>query len=150
MPVVASFEIHGIADMVNRLRMLSHNLPGRAAAALYSEAEAIMTRAKDEFVPVDLGTLRASGMVDPPVIEGATISVRLSFGGAAAAYALAVHEYPSGHNPPSWDKAAEVTFHPEGRGPKYLEIPLREAAEDMAGRLAQKLNLDRAAQMGED
>jgi hypothetical protein len=77
----------------------------RAAAALdpvmghglYAIAEEIMTDIKDAVpgkgVPVDEGTLRDSGkvMLDGP-LGGSHTSVYLTFGGAAAPYALIQHE----------------------------------------------------------
>lgn len=51
----------------------------------------VMVPAK-EYTPVDYGTLRDSGLVDKPVSDNDSISVTLGFGGAAAAYAIYVHE----------------------------------------------------------
>ena len=42
--------------------------------------------------PLDTGALRASGMAHPPEVSGTKVTVRLTFGGAAAPYALFVHE----------------------------------------------------------
>ena len=53
---------------------------------LVPEAEKIMTTAKRN-TPVDTGTLRSSGMV-----TARAKGVELSFGGAASAYAVIVHE----------------------------------------------------------
>ena len=86
-------------------------------------------------VPVDLGTLMGSGNVDNVKRTRDRVSVEMGYGGAAAAYALAVHEHPSSHSPRSW--SGGVVF--SKGGPKYLERPALAAARGMAGRLARKL-----------
>lgn len=62
------------------------------------------------LVPVDFGTLKRSGTVGTPVIEGNKVTTEISFGGPAAPYAVFVHE----------DLDAE---HKVGQA-KYLEIPM--------------------------
>jgi hypothetical protein len=76
-----------------------------------------------------------------PERDGRTVRVRLVYGGPAAAYALPVHEHPSRSSPPSW-RGGGVTFHPAGRGPKYLERPLFEELRTMAQDMAADLALD--------
>jgi hypothetical protein len=93
-----------------------------AAGALYREGERIMTRSKQEFVPVDTGALRASGRTQPPEVTSTSITVVLSFGGASAPYALVVHENLQAH-------------HAVGQA-KYLEQPINEAVAGMDARLA--------------
>jgi hypothetical protein len=109
-----------------------------------------MARSKSEFVPVAEkggGTLRASGHVMPAKIEGRKISVTMGYGGPSDAYALAAHEHLSEFSPPSWRSAEAdgngVTFHPEGRGPKYLEIPLMGAIPTMAEDIALDVKLNK-------
>ena len=96
-----------------------------AAAALYQEAETIMTASK-EIVPVDTGVLRGTGQVTPLEIHGTLVEVILGYGGPAAPYAIVVHE----------DFMAR---HKEGQQAKYLEQPMLEAAQGMEGRLAEAL-----------
>lgn len=110
--------------------------------ALYRQAQRIMAESKERFVPVDLGTLKSSGKVHPPKYSGRTVTVELSYGDAASAYALAVHEHPSRHSPPSW-QGAQITFSPSGTGPKYLERPLMAAVPTLAQELARDLNLEK-------
>ena len=106
--------------------------------ALRLEAEQIMTRSKRSFVPHDLGTLSGTGQVNDPVVSGKSVEITLGFGGAAAPYALAIHEHPSASTPPSWEGKA-IVFSPAGTGPKYLERPLKAATKDMHKRLAASL-----------
>lgn len=100
---------------------------------LYQEAEKIMTASK-ELVPVDTGTLRASGHVQLPVQRGVRVSVDLGYGGPAGrgnlgasnrepvGYAVIVHEKLNVH-------------HTVGQA-KYLEVPLQRAKPGMSRRIA--------------
>lgn len=112
----------------------------RIPAAMRIEAETIMTTSKRDHVPVDLGTLRGSGRVGKVIKLRKDFSITMSYGGAASAYALAIHEHLSSHSPPSW-KRARVKFNPAGRGPKYLERPIRDAASSFADNVAQRLRV---------
>lgn len=95
-----------------------------AIASLSRRTEAIMTVAK-RLCPVDKGTLRASGRVESPRVEGASVIFRLSFGGAASAYALRVHE--------------DVTvYHKVGQA-KFLETPIKASEQGMLGDLRETL-----------
>jgi hypothetical protein len=131
-------ELRGAKTMQRKLETMARRFPDRVAGALRIEAELVMTRSKREFVPVDLGVLRSSGHVRDPERQGKEVSVTMAYGGAAAAYATAVHEHPSGSSPPSW-QGKTVHFSPDGRGPKYLERPMREAIPGMAERMAARL-----------
>lgn len=138
-----SFKLKGGAEMRRELKAIANRYPSRMEAAITLEAERIVTTAKQDYVPVDLGPLRASGHVEPPKRAGRLglgkdIEVSMSFGGSSAPYALAVHEHPSEHSPPTWQGKA-IVFSPPGRGPKYLEIPFRLARTGMAARLARSL-----------
>jgi len=96
-----------------------------AAASLYQSAEEIMTESKSNYVPVDTGALRASGFVQPPIIDDRSISVALSYGGPAVDYALVVHENPDAR-------------HPHGQW-KYLETPLKAHVGDVADRVIEAI-----------
>lgn len=141
-----SLTFRGQDKMAAKLARLAREFPDRVGRALYQEAEAIMTISKRDHVPVDLGALKTSGHVERPKRHGQDISVSMVYGGPAAPYALAVHEHPSRHSPPSWRMARggdgrfrAVRFHPEGHGPKYLEKPLRARAAGMKGRLIARI-----------
>lgn len=95
------------------------------ATALYQEAEEIMAVSKEQYVPVDLAILKASGHVQLPEMDGNDITVKLGYGGAAKDYAVIQHE--------------RMDFkHPVG-GPKYLERPLLAAASGLAKKLADRI-----------
>lgn len=84
--------------------------------AVFMTGQEALNRSK-EYVPVDLGVLRNSGNVETPVMSAEKIEVTLSYGGAAAPYALIVHE---DMRPKNWSKP--------GTGPKYLERAVVELA----------------------
>jgi hypothetical protein len=95
---------------------------GRAvSAALGEEGEKTMTESKQEC-PVDTGELRASGHVDGPHDEGGVITLELNYGGAAAPYAIYVHERMDVH-------------HPVGKA-KFLEDPAMRMSERLPAAIA--------------
>lgn len=134
----ASVSFKGQKAMQKKIDRIAKRFPDRIKAALRIEAELVMTDSKQNYVPVDLGTLRGSGYVNDPERSGKDVEVSMGYGGAAEAYALSVHETPSQHDPPSW-RGTTVRFSPAGRGPKYLEKPLKAAIPNMAERLAKRL-----------
>lgn len=137
-----TFKLRGAKAMQRRMEGLARKYPDRVKAAMYREGELILADSKENYVPVDLGVLRSSGFVNPPQRSGKDVSVVIGYGGAAADYALSVHETPSPHDPPTW-KGTTVTFSPDGRGPKYLEKPLKAAIPDIPRRLAESLDVER-------
>ncbi len=131
-----TYTMEGLDKLTARLRKSGKLSAKRLAGPLKLEAELIMTKAK-KLTPVDLGTLRGSGHVKKPVITRNTAKVVLGFGGAASAYALAVHEHPSRHSPSSW--RGGISFNVGG--PKYLERPVKEARKGFGRRVARRLDL---------
>ena len=119
--------LRGSAALRRELKRRGGAAQKALARALFLEGEQIMGKSK-RLVPVDTGALRASGHVQLPVIRGKKVTVVLGYGGAAAPYAVFVHEKQARHNPPTqW---------------KYLEQPLNEAIPGMAGRLARRMKRD--------
>jgi hypothetical protein len=122
----------------DRLRKILVGAPRTAATAfgqaLRTEAEHIMAESKNR-VPFDTGTLSGSGRVFPTEVRRGRVSVELGYGGAASAYALAVHEHPSEHSPRSW--SGTVNFSKSG--PKFLERPVMEAAAGFGSRVGQEI-----------
>lgn len=139
-------KVRGFREMRAQFAALTSKYPKAIARAAYEEAEFILANSKAGFVPVSHGGaqgghLRNSGHTLPPKIEGRNVSVSIVFGGAAAPYALAVHEHLSQHSPPSWQNksAEEINWSVPGTGPKYLEIPFRAALPGMMARIAQSV-----------
>ncbi len=93
---------------------------GASASAIYEEANAIMAVSR-HLVPVETGTLRASGYVDAPEVSGLGVSVELGYGGAASAYAMIQHE--------------RMDYRHRVGQAKYLEQPFLEAQRGMEIRL---------------
>ena len=102
--------------------------PDKALTALsgsiWAEANDIMTRSRP-LVPVDQGTLRASGTVNRPNITGTRVTVSFGYGGAASAYAVIQHERMDYH-------------HTVGQA-KYLEQPVLEAQRGLESRLGARI-----------
>ncbi len=114
--------------MARKLRALADRYPDIIGNALFVLGEKIMNTSKREFVPVDLGTLRSSGHVEPPTRgKGREISVALVYGGPAAPYAIVQHEGDFQHKVGSR---------------KYLERPLMDAVGTAARDIGRLLNLD--------
>lgn len=138
--------IKGASAMRARLRKLAEKFPKRVESALFIEANIIMTASK-RLCPVapDGGILRSSGTVHKPVRDGAKISVTMSYGGAAQAYATAVHEHPSESSPPSWIIAEAngkgINWNADGTGPQFLSTPINEALPHLASDIAARISL---------
>lgn len=119
--------IKGDKEMAAKFRAFARKFPKDVAAALFKQSEKIMTKSKKDFVPVDTGALRSTGMVEKPKIKGKKISVTLAYGGPAVDYAVDQHE--------------NLDYRHTVGGPKYLERPLNEAAKTLASDLAKDLKL---------
>lgn len=120
----------GAEQMKAKLRAFQQRFPDRVAAALYQEAQIEMTESKRR-VPVHYGTLRASGTVHRPTRDfRGRVRVALTYGGAAAPYAIYVHEnLDANHDNPPF----------KGGQAKYLESVLDESRPFMAARIARRL-----------
>lgn len=135
--------------MVDRIKSLSPEMKSRANDFIREEAEEIAQAARD-MVPVDSGKLRDSIRVEQAGLSqgresssgrftsSGDISISVVAGGSDIPYALAVHEYPSQHNPPTWN-GKPVTFSPSGSGAKFIEHPLAQASRGMAKRIREKV-----------
>lgn len=82
--------------------------------AVFMEANEVLNESK-KLVPVDTGALKNSGRVEQPRVDGRGVSVEVTYGGAAAPYALYVHEDPD-------------ASHAAGKTYKFLEIPAKKRA----------------------
>ncbi len=137
----------GASEMIATLKKIADRFPDRVAAALYQIAQQILTEAKRRCpVASDGGTLRASGMVSDPVRIGRKISVVISFGGGAIAYAITVHETISEHDPPSWrvmyENGGMIQWTSQGTGDHFLSSVIDEYMPVLPTMLAAMLNLD--------
>jgi hypothetical protein len=127
-------------DLLAGLTAHIDDIMDAAEGAVTEIGNEVITDAKETYVPVDSGNLRASGYVDDPVRTPDTIELVMGFGGAAASYALAIHEHPSAISPPSWlakeGRGEQIQWSKPGTGPKYLQTPFFERAGRIPGDLA--------------
>jgi hypothetical protein len=156
---MAKTKLAGSEEMQRRLHKLSTKFPDKIRGALFFRAQLIMTDSKANYVPVDETGLKSSGQVrEPERGKGREISVALEYGDTAREYAIAVHEHPGPHDPPSWRGGEFGIAETKGRGggfsggvqfvtggPKYLERPMMAAVPRLARDLASDLNLDKVA-----
>lgn len=144
---MSGFHLHGVKEMQEKIKHVLTAFPRRVESALYLEGQIEMTESKrrcpvsptaaqfkamGRTMPKGLvpGTLRASGTVHEPERHGRQVSVTLSYGGAAEAYAEVQHE--------------RMDFHHTTGQAKYLESVLNESRSSMLGRLGARLHLDKA------
>lgn len=125
----AAVTVTGIEKVQRRLQQLAQRIPNEVARALYEEAQIERTESMRR-TPVDTGALRGSHHVTGPEIRGREISVTIEVGGAAAPYAIQVHE----------DLSA---FHRVGQA-KFLESTILESAPFFASRVARRIDLNKA------
>jgi hypothetical protein len=125
MKMAVSFE--GLDRLQNAIKSIDS--PEKKTAmgrTMYANATAILNESK-ELVPVDTAALKDSGRVELPNVSPDGISVEITYGGAAAPYALFVHEDMTMDHSPS--KPTAVTGRPRRGQAKFLEIPVTENAE---------------------
>ena len=91
--MITGIELKGTPELARALAEVKGDAHRAIGAALYQEAEAIMTDSK-RIVDVDQGTLRNAGFVNPPetyvhetTSGGSGIMVEMGYGGAAIGYA---------------------------------------------------------------
>ena len=134
--------LNGDKELREKLRRLGAAALPAGGRSLFESAENIMSISKEQYVPVETGTLKSSGFVQPPDTTGNNVSVYLGYGGAAAPYALAVHENPragkTGGVSPSGKKYKRWATVGQW---KYLEQPVNENLGNVVSKL--KRDLDR-------
>ncbi len=130
--------LDGMPQVLSTLKALAAEADPAMRAALVQEGTLLMADSQ-KLVPRDLGTLAGSGTVQEET--GTSIpSVLVGYGGAAAPYALSVHENPrsgktggvspSGQKYKHWAKVGQW---------KYLEEPFKARTAGFADRVAGSL-----------
>lgn len=90
-----SFKVAGVKEALRAFEDLGPRATKGAAMMLKNFADTqIVKPAKEEYVPVDTGNLKASIHAEAPVVTDTTVSITVAAGGPAAPYALNVHENP--------------------------------------------------------
>ena len=128
-----------------QLRLFEAHLNALKAlgGALYLEGNIIMTRSKDDYVPVDFGALKGSGFVETPEYSGHKAEVTLGYGGPAGYREAVKAGIPA-------ERAAKVPgyalfqheghYKHTGQGQrKYLQTPVNEAQQGLAQRIARRI-----------
>ncbi len=160
---MAELVLKGDVQLKRRLAALARRSPQAAGRALYEEAETIMKTSKAEYVPVDTGTLRSTGIVQPAKVTASGAEVVMGYGGPAGkggtpaptgaraqprirqfqegeGYAVYIHENPragrTGGLSPQGKRYKSFATHGQW---KYLETPFNAAVRGMAARLARRL-----------
>lgn len=111
-------ELSGLKEVIKRTENVKDG-ERILAQAMFEEATIVLNESK-KIVPVATGNLRASGRVERPITGNGKASVEITYGGAAAPYALIVHEVP----PNTGGRWGTGLKHAEGKSYKYLEIPV--------------------------
>lgn len=140
---MASVQFRGVRDMQRRITSLSSKMKSNVSNIVSAQAEQIRIKAY-ELCPYDANGngphLRDSIRVERAGVQqgrdtssgqftsGTDVEVRVVAGGPEFPYAVAVHEHPSLHDPPSW-RGKSVHF--TTGGPKFLERPFKEAVEGL-------------------
>ncbi|MDD5366928.1 MAG: hypothetical protein PHR30_16445 [Gallionellaceae bacterium] len=142
---MAAFEItfSGYDELTANLKAIAAGVEETALQAVREQAEGILLEAV-KLVPEDTGTLMHSGIVEKITDAGHNVlGFRISFGGAASAYALAVHEHLSKYSPASWVTHSllgkRIHWTRPGSGPKYLERPFLAAAPSLPEKVAARI-----------
>ena len=131
---MASVTVRGLAPLMNAFTAAGRDAPRLAARALYEEAQEAFILSQN-MVPVDMGVLKSSGQVHFPVVSGTKAMVMITYGGAASAYAVYVHEIPP-NSGGRWGKGAK---HASPTRYKYLEYPVKRYSRGMAARMTTRV-----------
>lgn len=121
-----SIDLYGSEDLLDKFVRAGKDATVVVGRLMYFYANDVFNRSQ-YLVPVDTGALRSSGRVEAPVMEGFQVVVSIKYGGAAAPYALWVHEVPPPGESVSGGPSA---YHLPPTQWKYLEEPLMETIDD--------------------
>ncbi len=132
-----TIKVLGTAKLAKMLEASGRSGRTDLLGALFEEGEELMRISKEQFVPFDKGTLRASGFVRKMKTG---LGVEVGFGGAAAPYALKVHENPragktggvspQGKRYKTWAKVGQW---------KYLITPFKQRKSGLSRRVARRV-----------
>ena len=102
--------VMALNDVLRNLNKVTVVTEKKAEIQIKKCCEDLLSKAVD-ITPIDTGELRKSGTTD---YDDAKKTGRVTFGGGAVEYAVAVHEMPN-----------ETNWSEPGTGNKYLEKPLK-------------------------
>lgn len=125
--------IEGSLEVRKALQELGNQAPDAVKAALYQEATELLNDA-DALVPRDTGALAASKFQQFDNSDG--IAVVVGYGGAAAPYALKVHENPRSGVTGGVSPSGKLYKHWAAVGQwKYLETPFKARVDGFTSRI---------------
>lgn len=132
-----SMQIKGLDDLTRMIERGERAVIAAAAGAV-TEVAFEVGRKADDLVPVDTGALRGSQTIKLPRKDPRGIRAEVAYGGPAAPYAVVQHEDLTLWHPPKPPSKSKVGKRQgtgpvapgQGRGPKYLETPLKQAHKD--------------------
>ena len=114
-------DVIGVDRLLAALTIGGVHAAKATVSALYREGQIVFAESQEE-VPVDTGSLRASGHIIPPVLFGDEAYVEIVYGGPAAPYAFFVHENLE-------------AYHESPTKAKYLEGPANRRVEALGNRI---------------
>lgn len=123
-------DLKGLSDLVDLLNKGKQDARKNVAKVMYQFAEEVMTDSK-QIVPVLTGALLNTGKVLPPVEDSTSITVEFGYGDESVDYALYVHEELQS------PKGNPINYTRPGSGPKYLQNPFDQKADQLPPRIAQ-------------
>lgn len=136
-----SINLKGGDALLRKMRALGVSGLRAGARSLQESAENIMTISKRDFVPVETGTLRSSGIVQLPEISRDSVSVKLGYGGPAAPYAIYVHENPRAGKTGGVSPSGVIYKRYSKVGQwKYLETPVKRNSSNIVRKLKRDLD----------
>lgn len=146
-----SLQLTGIEQLKTRLKSISTQLKSNANSITHDIAEVIAAQAK-EYCPEDTGRLLDTIRIEDSttgIKQGrntlgqftseAVAQVSILAGDESTPHALAVHEYPSRFNPPTWE---DTEVHFTKGGPKFLERALKDHQDNFFETMRKKLMRD--------
>ena len=129
--------LEGSLDVAKALKELGDQAEPALRAALYEEGNALLNDSK-AVCPVDTTRLITSGYVKPATAQD--LEVVVGYGGAAAPYALTVHENPRSGKTGGVSPSGRAYKHWASVGEwKYLERPFIARVFGYYDRIAQSL-----------
>jgi hypothetical protein len=143
-----SIQLIGVEKLQKRLKEISTQMKTNSSSITHDVAEVIKSQAI-EYCPEDTGRLASTIRIEDSttgVKQGrntlgqftseAVAQVSILAGDETTPHALAVHEYPSRFNPPTWE-GTEVHF--TKGGPKFLERALKDHQDNFFETMRKKL-----------
>lgn len=120
--------IQGLED-IRRLLDEGNKKVIKAAGIAVTEVTNTVAKKSAELVPFDTGALRGSRAIKIPVIGRKDVIGEVTYGGPGSSYAVVQHEDLKLFHPAKPLGAGPVAPG-QGRGPKYLEYPVKMARKD--------------------